>query len=374
MTDSVENGKPKVRKLKDGTLRYLCGTDKVLFENGVYISRKDFDEIKDTPGAVKKRIDKSIMSEPQYCGFDWAYACSTGNLRKKKGIADLEVNARTERRRERQTRQANEAAAGEQKKAAVRQYLFSSAFLVMAVMAIVGVGSAIMSAYHTTMFLYTGGKPLWAAALTGTMLILFSGTAFTAARYFFQEKGALCVFGWFFVVTGLAVILYSMFSTLTVNFDQFKWKDDRNAAAAVADSEALAAHTHIMEENSLALEEAASSIARLESEADYWRDQSWRRYDELNAALVLERDRRDSLREERLRLEAERPALVEQAAVSRETVYSFLARLLKLPEDIARFFVYIVPACLYDILAPFALSVVLLLADRRRKKEKEENE
>jgi hypothetical protein len=198
------------------------------------------------------------------------------------------------------------------------------------------------------------------------MLILFSCTAFTAARYFFQEKGALCVFGWFFVAAGLAVVVYSMFSTLTVNFNQFKWRDDERAMAAAAGSETLAANGLIIEETRSMLDDVNREITRLEGEADFWRTRTWRRYDEFNERLTASRERREALRTELTRLEAERPALMEEAAVSRETVYSFLARLLKLPEDAARFFIYVVPACLYDVLAPFALSVVLMLEDKRK--------
>jgi hypothetical protein len=94
---------------------------------------------------------------------------------------------------------------------------------------------------------------------------------------------------------------------------------------------------------------------------------SWRRYDEFNTELSAARQRREGLREERVRLETATPEVAERAAASQDTIYTFLSRLLGLREDVARFFVYIVPACLYDILAPFALSVVLLLADKRRK-------
>jgi ABC-type multidrug transport system fused ATPase/permease subunit len=367
MADTVKDEKPKIRRLKGFGLQYLCGKDKVLFENGVYLPREDFDAIKDTPETVQERIDQSLASEPQYCGFDWTYACSTGTMRRKKGAAAMVVNPRTERHRERQTRHATEAVIEEQKKAALRQYVFSSAFLVMVVMAIVGVGSAVMSAYHTSTFLYEGGKPWWASLMTGIMLILFSGTAFTAARYFFQEKGALCVFGLLFTVAGLAVIVYSMFSTLTVNYNQFQWRDDAQAAVAAESSEALASHR---EQIRLLEEEIGAvtlEIGRLERDADYWRTQTWRRYDEIIQQLIPLTEYRRGLQEQRVELVGETPRLVEVEAVSQETVYGFLASLFAVKEDAMRFFVYVVPACLYDILAPFALSVVLLLADKRRK-------
>jgi hypothetical protein len=362
----IRDSRPKIRRHKETGLRYLCGKDKVLFENGVYLSRQDFNEIRDTPGAVDIRLERIVASEPQHCGFDWVYACSTGNLRRKKGTANLEVNPRTERRRERQTQRADEAVKEEQKKETMRRRVFSSASLVMAVMVIVGVGSAVMSAYHTSTFLYEGGKPAWASLMTGAMLILFSGTAFTAARYFFQEKGALSVFGWLFIVAGLAVVVYSMFSTLTVNFDQFKWRDEERAAAVTEDSETLAAHREQIRLLEGEIGEVADEIASLRGEADYWRTQSWRRYDDIQERLAGRSEYLDSLRERHGLLVRDTARLVEAEAVSRETVYTFLAGLFRVSEDVMRFFVYVIPACLYDILAPFALSVVLLLADKRR--------
>jgi hypothetical protein len=237
----------------------------------------------------------------------------------------------------------------------------------MVVMAIVGVGSAVMSAYHTSTFLYEGGKPAWASLMTGTMLILFSGTAFTAARYFFQERGAICIFGILFVVAGIAVIVYSMFSTLTVNFNQFKWRDDAEASTVIAGSEMLASHREqirLLEEE---IDAVADELAVLRGDADYWRTRSWARYDGIQEQLTGRSKYLNSLRERRGALVAETPRLVEVEAVSQETIYGFLAGLFSVGEDAMRFFVYVVPACLYDILAPFALSVVLLLADKRRK-------
>jgi hypothetical protein len=368
MADDVKIGKPKIHKYKEIDLHYLCGKDKVLFENGAVISRKDFDAQKNVNGVIKSILDRSLASEPQNCNYDWAYACTTGQLRKKKGEADLVANIRTEKRRTKQTKELREVIAEAEKKTAVRDYVLSSVFLVTLVMVIVGVGSAIMSAYHTTIFLFQGGKPFWTSIITGTMLILFSGTAFTAARYFFQEKGALALFGIFFIITGLAVITYSMFSTLTVNFNQFKWRDDEQAVATVEGSEALSAHREqirLLEEE---IQSVSDEIGRLEGEAGYWRAQSWRRYDEIIQQFNDLTGYRRGLQEKRMELVGETPRLVDVEAVSQETVYSLLAGLFKVKEDTMRFFVYIVPACLYDILAPFALSVVLLLLDKRRKK------
>ena len=365
MAESV-NRKPTVHKHENSGLQYLCGKDKVLFEQGVAMERKKFDEIKDTPGAVAA-LYKELSTSAEHSGFDWPFACSTGSLRRKKVNAELVASPKTARKRKKEAAVIAVVRQEEQKKKNVRGWIFSSVFLVMAVMTIVGIGSAIMSAYHTSTFLLQGGKPAWTAVITGIMLILFSGTAFTAARYFLQEKGPQRLFGLLFIVTGFAVIMYSIFSTVTVNYNQFKWVDDILTVAVLEDNEALAAHEQLLRNNSDALEEIALRINRLEEEASYWRTMSWRRYDEFQALVAEAQQERTALRQRRIELESVKPELVAQAESSQETIYTFLARLLGLPEDIARFFVYVVPACLYDILAPFALSVVLLLVDRRKK-------
>jgi cation transport ATPase len=334
--------KPTIHTHNDSGLRYLRGKDTVLFENGVTIPRSMFDENKNL-----REVLKNGSSE-----YDWRYACETGTLRRKKKSAKKPV-------------QKEEVVKQEEAPIKQPQQPSSfSAFPVMAVMTLVGIGSAIMSAYHTSMFLYQGGKPAWTAIMTGTMLILFSGTAFTAARYF---KGIQNVISGLFIIAGFAVIAYSIFSTVTVNYNQFKWVDDTKITTAVEGNEQLAAHERLLTDTRDALVEVGERIIRLESEADYWKTQSWRRYDEFQSQLVSAQQERSALRQRLIELETVKPELITLAGKSQETIYSFLARLLGLPEDIARFFVYVVPACLYDILAPFALSVVLLLADRRKK-------
>jgi hypothetical protein len=364
MADGVNNKKPVVRTHEGTGLKYLCGSKQVIFETGAVIDRAEFNSLE--KGGLAEKLEIA-SNEAQSSNFDFAYACSTGFLRRKKSQVTSAVKVPVKEQIEVTATQKQAEQTQEQKKKSARTFVFSSVFLVMAVMIIVGIGSGIMSAYHTSAFLIFGGKPKWTAVLTGVMLILFSGTSFTAARHFMQEKGLQKSFGFLFIVAGFAVISYSIFSTVTVNFNQFKWEDDKKAVIAVEDSEALAAHERLLHENKEALDEVNARISKLEEETDYWKTMSWKRYDEFQTQLFAAQENRAFLRNRRIELESSKPELVAQAESSRETVYTFLARLLGLQEDIARFFVYVIPACLYDILAPFALSVVLLLMDKRRK-------
>jgi ABC-type multidrug transport system fused ATPase/permease subunit len=370
VADSVDK-KPAILEHEDSGLKYLLGKNTVLFENGVTMERKIFEEIKNAPGKVRAALAAELEAGTLNTGFDWPYACSTGSLRRKKANAELVASARTERKRRREAAaEAPQAGEEAEKKGPPQRHVLSSAFPIMVVMASVGVGSAVMSAYHTSAFLAYGGKPAWTAVLTGIMLILFSTTAFTAARHLFQEKGGLhYFFGTLFVIFGFAVIAYSMFSTLTVNFEQFRWRDSEKAQAAVSESSSLAAHRELVQRNGDALDEAAAEIALLESEAEYWRGRSWNRYDGIQKELIEARSRRNALREAGAELARRTPELAESEAVLKDTIYAFIARLFKADEDVMRFFVYAIPACLYDIFAPFALSTVLLLLDRRKEEE-----
>jgi hypothetical protein len=350
-------------------MQVLVGNQKVLFENGVLIDRQDYKDWTDA-GTIRKCV-ADLRHDRMYNNYDYAYAVETGTLRKRQPPprkpkipllpetpmaappppvpVEAEVRYVAEEKRE----------------------PLSSAAVMMAVMAVVGLGSAVMSAYHTSVFLTQSGKPAWTAIITGIMLILFSGTAFTAARYFFKEGKAAAIVGALFLAAGFAVISYSVFCTLSVNYNQFKLQSGEAVSDAAAGSEALAAHIRLVEENQKELDELTHEIARLEEGAEYWKEKSWNRYDEHEAALAAAREKREAVRAERKALEAAVPRLAETAAateMSRETVYGFLAGLFGLPEDAARFFVFAVPACLYDVLAPFALTVVMLLADARRKR------
>ena len=366
MAGSVKIKKPAIHTHAGTGLRFIRGAKQVLFETGIVIPRAEFDKLENA--GLAGRLAE-LAGEPQNSNFDFAYGCTTGVLRRKKGTADLVANARTERRREKEIKAVTEIKKEEQKKDAAGPFIFSSVSIVMLVMVVVGLGSAIMSAYHTSAFLIEGGKPVWTGILTGVMFILFSGTAFTAARYFLQEKGAQKLFGVLFIAAGFAVIAYSVFSTLTVNFNQFKWADDGKSAIAAGSSELLAAHEKLTADNRAALDEVNMEISRFDQEMEYWKTMSWRRYDEFRALLEEAQAKRAGLRQRQVELESSKPELVAQAQSSRETIYKMLSRLLKLPEDTARFFAYVAPACLYDILVPFALSIVLLLTDRRKKKE-----
>ena len=368
--------KPTIYTDASTGLQYLLGSKRVLFETGVILPRATFDKYVDgTDKTMLSELLESAATETKNCSFDFAYAKTTGTLRRKKGsgtsksVKDKKIgihdNVYTITRGIHSDIMKRLEIQKAEKKSSPE--VFSSVLLVIAIMTLVGIGSAVMSAYHTTLFLFQGGRPLWISALTGVLFILFSTTAFTAARYFLRERAKWI--GVIFALAGVVVVLYSVFATLTVNFNQFQWIEDERLVVFVEDSQALVAHERLISDNREALSEINERITRLQNEAEYWRSMSWRRFDEFQVSINEASGVRTELRERQIELESLRPSLIAMVGSSQETIFTLVSRLFHIREDITRFFVYAAPACLYDILAPFALSVVLLLADRRRRKE-----
>jgi hypothetical protein len=310
-----------------GDLDCIVGKKKVVFSNGQILDREEFDS-RSLDGTVESGL-KLAEEDPERNGWDYQYALETGDLLKLQEPVDLVSLL------------APKPADPE------KQKKFSSAFLVEAAMLFAGVGGGVMSAYHTAVFLIGSGKPAWIGWTTGASMILFSTTAFTLARIVANKLSPLIV------AFGLSVMAFSMFSTVAVNFDQFKRREE----AVAKDNEA---QKRLIEINLAELEENAAEIYRLEQEAGYWRDRSWARRDDSEASLAAARSRRREL------LDLQRDLALPEPV---DTVYALIGRLFKTKEDTARFMAYAAPSLFYDLAAPLALSVALFLGDRRRKRE-----
>jgi hypothetical protein len=159
------------------------------------------------------------------------------------------------------------------------------------------------------------------------------------------------------------VIAYSAFSTFAVNYAQFTTASrEKDSTQDEINRNRLLIELNRKEQNS-----ARQEIGALEADGEFWRERSWRRYDTIQAAVSERQQRLRLLQAEEARLVNETPQALIETAVARETVYSFLSGVLETGEEAVRFLIYIIPAILFDVLSPFALSVVLFLIDKRRK-------
>lgn len=336
-------------------MEMLVGKEHVLFSNGVLCTTAEYEETKDMP---VDRFDAVMLQWEQNPKrlYDFRYAVTTGTLRKKA-------------RQSGETRGAEGSGEQESAPAPEKRRALEPQAIIFLVMCVTGLMSAGMSAYHTAVAMTSFGRPPAVGVITGTVMVLFSATAFTAARWFLMERGAVKGFSLLFAALGTVIVVYSMMSTLTVNYDAWKGVSEEDAAESAEDSAVLASYDARLRLLEAEMGRADADAASLEADAEYWRSMSWARYDAVAGKLDEARRRQAELAAEYAELLASRPDAV--ASAREETfagdAFSFLAGFIPAEPATLRLFMQAVPAMFFDVIAPFALSCAVYLAERKRR-------
>lgn len=340
--------------------KYIEGNKKILFESGVVMTPAEFSTTtmmnREEVGALMQELSER---EDRY-RYDYKYALTTGVLRhfqKKPELPPVE-----------------EAESVENLQKTAVQGKLSPALIILLVMSIAGIMSACMSAYHTTMAMRFFGRPIAIGLITGTVMVLFSATAFTAARWFWQEKGFVRGFAVVFVLLGVMVIAYSMLSTLTVNYRAWNEVAQTERFETAENSEELLAYEAQIKLKQEELDDALETEESLKTELEWWRNRSWNRYDALSNELSEHRKKITALRSELSTLLSAKPAVSSKVVEEKEDVFTFLSGFIKVQPKTLRLFMQAVPAMFFDIIAPFALSCAIYLAEKRNRKEEEADE
>ncbi len=356
---------------RDTGFEYIKGSKHVLFSNGVLLGLNEFKAL-DKDNEVVHTILKR-HKDGKDTRYDYNAALNEGVLRKlplqkpeeRKNI--IQNLFTSDAKRTKEQAQIPFISVKPRKVDTSGNNVARVSRVVELVMIVVALGSAIMSTYHTTVFMCQQGKPFWSSLMTGTIMICFSATAFTAARYFLQEKSATLIFGLIFIVLGCGVVFYSMFSTVTVNFNQYSWVDRQETEELIeASSEVLYADQmrFVMEGEVARLDE---ELKRLKEEAEYWKTRSWAKFDDLQIHIKTTEEKRSEAWQAFISHIGVRAQAEQVVAKSKGSVYAFVANLFNVNEDMLFFIIYTIPAVFYDIASPFGFTIILLLQERRRR-------
>ncbi len=340
--------------------KYIEGKNKIIMESGVVLTPAEFAmTTKMSEEEVGACMQELSEHEDRY-RFDYKYALTTGVLRhfQKKPEGN-----------QGKTVEISPKSVVKLQKPKVQRKL-SVVLIILAVMCVTGLMSACMSAYHSTKTLQLFGRPLFVGVITGTVMVMFSSTAFTAARWFWQEKGFVRLFSVVFLLLGLMVIAYSMLSTLTVNYTSWSKVETEEKLETVENSEELAAYEAQVKLKQEELDEAVATEKAISEEAEWWKNRSWKRYDELSADLSAQRKRVTAIRNELSSLLSSKPQLASKVTEEKEDVFKFLSGFIRVQPKTLRLFMQAVPAMFFDIIAPFALSCAIYLAEKRKEEDK----
>lgn len=346
-------------------LEYIRGRDRVIFSNGVVCSVAEFDQY--YKNGLAQKINEWKL-DPAYSGYDFAYAKSVGVIRKKAFHPTGPVRP-PEAEEESPAVKPAEVKVEVPEVTEPQSKYFFTANIIITVMAVVGILSMIMSAYHTATAMHIQGRNYFTGWVTGIVMILFSATAFTASRFFFSEKGFAKVFAVVFAMLGVVIVCYSMFSTLIVNYTNYKVVASAETEENIHNSAELNSYNKQIQMYETRLEQIDAEIKTLEESAEYWKTMSWNRYDGIQASISDLRKERSEVSSKLLELESNLPDTVAKAEKESENVYSFFSGITGITVNILQLFVQSVPAMFFDIIAPFALTCSLYLKDRKKEEE-----
>jgi len=291
--------KPTEHYSDDLKLKYIVGKNIILFENGATVTKKQFqDEELSSLEELVRKLEGT---------YDYRYALTTGYLRKKKGMARLEEAAKLSKKIE-----APKITEEPKKPKPLSKNVFSSGistvYIIIGVLFVIGLGSMIMSGYHGSLFLIMSRKPIIVAIATGCMMVLFSSTSPTAARFFFVKKSIKR--GWviaiLFILFSIITVSYSMFSTTAVNYEQFKASAVNEAyTEEITENSKLAAEKIALEaqlaKDEASLKEYAILMETLRQDTDKKQEEYQKTINDLNYSKSKAEARLPYVQEEDLR-------------------------------------------------------------------------
>jgi hypothetical protein len=249
--------------------------------------------------------------------------------------------------------------------------IISARNIIFVAMLTVGGLCIFMSASNTTAYLELTGMAHVIALLTGIALVIFSSTSATAAQLFIGLKGWAKIFSAPFIIVGATVIVFSIFSTLSLNYNKFisspavqadmqEKIEKRKAEIAAAYQEAEGEHKG-QDLNQWAMQNIDRLLSMAESSGSSWNN-SMRTVVEAAQGMAETEQRRSQNLDE----------ILENIYVDTlpKTFFGFVLNLKNLEQKyMFDFFMIATPAVFYDLIAPLAMTVVLFLMGFKSKKQ-----
>ena len=251
--------------------------------------------------------------------------------------------------------------------------LFSARNIVFVAMLTVGGLCIFMSASNTTAYLELTSMTHIIALMTGIALVIFSSTSATAAQLFLGQKGWAKIFALPFIVVGVTVIVFSIFSTLSLNYNKFisspaiqadiADKIEKRRSEIMAEYQASEAEAEGQDVNQWAMQNIDRLLSMAERSGESWNNSMKTVMETAQGLAATEQGKRQTIDD-----------ILENIYVETipRTFFGFMLSLHSLDSKyFFDFFMIAIPAVFYDLIAPLAMTVVLFLMGFKTKKETE---
>lgn len=355
-------GVPFVEIEHEGERKYLCS-------NGVLFTDSEYLDYADLNAEYERREKEDKL-------YDYAYAKSTGLLRKKRSYQKAEETNRllperelsddirrasfvsdkqvTESKQERV--EADENGSDRQEEIQGRN---RSIMVVVVLLAFTSIISMYISTLHTATYLYDYVDVI-SSWLMSASVTAYNSTAFEVSVIFKKRRR----FGLTFVFISLwsMVTLFSMATTVSVFYDQFNFTETQIAEEnKEADSSRLA--ISLLQKKESDIREA---ISFKKQDIEYRQERDY-----ATTAVRLELEKLQNELQENLsdqqKILSETPEADSNTDIKRkESLFSFLGRIMHLEGSLLEFIMSTLSAVFVNLIAPLSLTAVIELLQKKK--------
>ena len=382
---------PYVELERNGKKYYLCN-------NGVIFADSEYMDFADLNAEYERRAKEDKL-------YDYNYAKSTGLLRKKRGYVELQTkqedNENIEKRvseikkvqADSDSKNVSERNTGDNDSKLVQREISSaegvhtesrrggqgisdrrvsgradkpeakgksrSSFLIILILAFASVCSMYESTLHTATYLYDY-VDLISAWLLSTAVTAYNSSAFEVSVMFHTMKRNFMAF--IFMLLWAMVTVFSMATTVSVFYDRFNF----NAIQ-------IAQENKTVDSNKLGLEllrtkekDLRESIEFKKKDIEYRQERDYATTAVRLELESLQKELQENLTEQQKLLE-ETPEVMEEKLQKKESLFSFLGRMIGLEGGILEFIMSTLSAIFINLIAPLSLTAVIELNKRKEK-------
>ena len=351
---------------------YLKDQKKFLCSNGVLFTLEEYKNGIDINAEYERREKEDML-------YDYAYAKSTGLLRKKRGYGQPseQISDNTERSasgdslpstepesfEEVQERSSGDNAETrteldkqEEIKGKIENGNVSdgrAVGFIIALLAFTSLISGYISTLHTATYLYDY-VDVFSAWLMSASVTAYNATAFEVSVIFKSKRRFGLAF--IFITLWAMVTLFSMATTVSVFYDRFNFIETQIALEnKQTDSNKLALELLQKKESDL-----RESIEFKKKDIEYRQEKDYATTAVRTELNELQEELQKNLSEQQQLLQ-ETPEVTEKITKRKESLFAFLGRLMKIEGGVLEFIFSTMSAIFINLIAPLSLTAVLEL-------------
>lgn len=370
---------------------YIKDQKKFLCSNGVLFTLEEYRNGIDINAEYERRAKEDML-------YDYAYAKSTGLLRKKRGYSKMQAGSSTEgnaafekitaenpgipyqkKNAETVPKVSEDDTNGLQHKVSVRKDTSEvrqetegrngnsldrqeekQGFSVMFIVTLLGFTSLIsgyISTLHTSTYLYDYVDMI-SAWLMSASVTAYNATAFEVSVIFKSKRRFGLAF--VFITLWAMVTLFSMATTVSVFYDRFNFIETQIALEnKQTDSNKLALELLQKKESDL-----RESIEFKKKDIEYRQEKDYATTAVRTELNELQEELQKNLSEQQQLLQ-ETPEVTEKATKRKESLFAFLGRLMKIEGGVLEFIFSTMSAIFINLIAPLSLTAVTELLKKR---------